>query len=57
MNWRGRSLTSHEVVANLIGATTNSKRLRVQSHRDTDAYPLGTKVAPAELAAVPVAPH
>lgn len=57
MNWRGRPLTSHEVVVNLIGATTNSKGLRVQAHRDTDAYPLGIKVAPAELAAVPVTPH
>ncbi len=57
MNWRGRPLTSHEVVVNLIGATTNSKGLRVQAHRDTDIYPLGIKVAPAELAAVPVTPH
>jgi hypothetical protein len=57
MNWRGRPLTSHEVVVNLIGATTNSKGLKVQAHRDTGTYPKGIKVTDAELAAVPVTRH
>ena len=57
MNWRGRPLTSHEVVVNLIGATTNSKGLKVHAHRDTDPYPLGVKVTDAELAEVPIAAH
>ena len=57
MNWCGRPLTSHEVVVNLIGATTNTKGLKVRAHRDTDSYPLGIKVSKAELAAVPVTPH
>jgi hypothetical protein len=34
-NWRGRPLTSHEVVVNLIGATTNKGGLKVQAHLDT----------------------
>ncbi|MBA3877672.1 MAG: ISAzo13 family transposase [Anaerolinea sp.] len=57
MNWRGRPLTSHEVVVNLIGATTNRGGLKVHAHRDTGAYPHGIKVTDAELAAVPVTPH
>ncbi len=57
MNWRGRPLTSHEVVVNLIGATTNSKGLKVRAHRDIDTYPLGIKISKAELAAVPLTPH
>ena len=57
MNWRGRPLTSHQVVVNLIGATTNSKGLKVRTHRDTDTYPLGIQISNAELAAVPVTPH
>jgi Rhodopirellula transposase DDE domain len=57
MNWRGRPLTSHEVVVNLIGATTSSKGLKVQAHRDTGTYPKGIKVTDAELAAVPVTRH
>lgn len=56
-NWRGRPLTSHEVVVNLIGATTNSnkKGLKVQAHLDTGSYPTGVKITNAELAAVPLA--
>jgi len=57
MNWRGRPLTSHEVVVNLIGATTNRGGLKVHAHRDTGSYPHGIKVTDAELAAVPVTPH
>jgi hypothetical protein len=57
LNWRGRPLTSHEVVVNLIGATTNSKGLTVQAHRDCDTYPLHIKVPKSELAAVPLKAH
>src|SRR3954447_12390633 len=57
MNWRGRPLTSHEVVVNLIGATTNTKGLKVHAHRDTGSYPLGVKITNSELAAVPITAH
>ena len=56
-NWRGRPLTSHEVVVNLIGATTNNKGLRVHAHLDTGYYPIGVKVTKSELAAVPLTKH
>lgn len=56
-NWRGRPLTSHEVVVNLIGATTNKKGLKVQAHLDTGYYPTGVKITKAELAAVPLTRH
>jgi len=56
-NWRGRPLTSHEVVVNLIGATTNKKGLKVQAHRDTCYYPTGVKITKTELAAVPLTRH
>jgi hypothetical protein len=56
-NWRGRPLTSHEVVVNLIGATTNKKGLKVRSQLDTGYYPIGVKVTKAELAAVPLTRH
>lgn len=57
VNWRGRPLTSHEVVVNLIGATTNARGLKVHAERDTDTYPLGIKISKAELAAVPLDAH
>ncbi|GAC1353664.1 MAG: hypothetical protein NVSMB4_15310 [Acidimicrobiales bacterium] len=57
MNWRGRPLTSHEVVVNLIGATKTRKGLKVRAHLDQGYYPIGTKVTDAELAAIDLQPH
>ncbi len=56
-NWRGRPLTSHEVVVNLIGATTNKRGLKVRAHLDTGHYPQGIKITKAELAAVALTNH
>ena len=52
MNWRGRPLTSHQVVVELIGATSTRTGLRVHAEADTNAYPRGTKVTDAEMAAL-----
>jgi len=57
MNWRGRPLVSHEVVVDLIGATTTRTGLRVRAELDRGAYPTGVKVRDAELAAVPLIRH
>ncbi len=57
MNWRGRPLVSHEVVVNLIGATTTCAGLQVQAERDTGSYPTRIKVSDEELAAVQITPH
>jgi hypothetical protein len=55
MNWRGRPLASHEVIVELIGATTTRTGLRVRAELDRGRYPLGVKVSDEELAAVPLA--
>ncbi len=39
MNWRGRPLTSHQVVVDLIGATTTRTGLRVHAELDHGTYP------------------
>jgi hypothetical protein len=52
MNWRGRPLTSHEVVVKLIGATTNRGGLTVHAEADTSTYPRGVKVTDQQMAAV-----
>jgi hypothetical protein len=57
MNWRGRPLTSHEVVVELIGATTTRQGLRIHAELDAGTYPTGTRVSDAELAAVPITRH
>src|SRR6266536_1136280 len=54
MNWRGRPLVSHEVIVELIGATTTRTGLKVRSERDLGLYPTRTKVSGADLAAVPL---
>jgi transposase len=48
-NWRGKPLVSHEVVVNLIGATTTTKGLKVQSALDTNTYPAGRTVKDSEF--------
>ncbi len=41
MNWRGRPLTSHEVIVNTIAATTTRTGLTVRAELDTSAYNIG----------------
>ncbi|MEX1203993.1 MAG: ISAzo13 family transposase [Dongiaceae bacterium] len=51
-NWRGKPLTSLEVIVNLIGAATTRTGLEVYARLDERTYPKGIKVTDAELAAV-----
>lgn len=51
-NWRGKPLVNHEVVVNLIGATTTRRGLRVRSELDTNRYPAGRRVSDDELEAI-----
>jgi hypothetical protein len=50
MNWRGRPLVSHEVVIQLIAATTTGTGLKVKARADTRRYPDKIKVSDAEMA-------
>jgi transposase len=45
LNWRGKPLTSYEVVVNLIGSTTTTKGLKIQSEIDENMYEKGIKVS------------
>ena len=55
-NWRGKPLVSHEVIVNLIAATTTRTGLRVQSQLDTAKYPKGIKVSKQEFATIQLRP-
>ncbi len=57
MNWRGRPLTSHEVIVELIAATTTRTGLTVRAELDEGTYPKGVKVTDDELAALPIVRH
>ncbi len=56
-NWRGRPLTSHQTVVNLIANTTNHKGLKVRAELDEGYYPTGVKISDKQLAAVPLTRH
>ena len=48
-NWRAKPLVSHEVIVNLIAATTTRTGLRVRSELDTNRYPAGRRVCDADM--------
>lgn len=51
-NWRGKPLVSHQVIVQLIAATTTSTGLTVACRIDENRYPKGVTVSDAELAAI-----
>jgi hypothetical protein len=52
MNWRGRPLTSHEVIVSTIAATTTSAGLTVRAELDQASYPTGVKIAAQDMQAL-----
>ena len=56
-NWRGRPLTSHDVIVQSIAATTTRTGLRVHAELDLSSYDLGIKISDVELAALPLTRH
>ena len=51
-NWRGKPLISHEVIIQLIGATSTSTGLDVQCRLDENDYPKAIKVSDSEMNAI-----
>ncbi len=52
MNWRGRPLTSHDVIVNTIAATTTRTGLGVHAELDHNDYPLGVKIPNQQMKAL-----
>lgn len=52
MNWRGRPLTSHEVIVNTIAATTTKTGLTVHAELDRNEYPAGIKITDTQMRAL-----
>jgi hypothetical protein len=57
INWRGRPLTSLDVIVKLIGATRTDAGLTVKAAIDRRKYPAGIQVTDAELADVNLKPN
>jgi DNA-binding transcriptional ArsR family regulator len=56
-NWRGKPLVSHEVIVQLIAATTTKAGLTVRCELDSNNYPAGVKVSEEDLKAVEILRH
>ena len=56
-NWRGRPLTSHEVIVNLIANTTNDAGLSIQAALDSSEYPIGIKISDQAMKALKLEKH
>ncbi len=55
-NWRGKPLVTHQVIVELIAATTTKTGLTVRSRIDTAEYRKGVRISDAELAKVNLVP-
>ena len=49
INWRGRPLTSREVIVNTSGATTTASGTPVEAILDTTEYPAGIKIPDTQM--------
>src|ERR1700733_6113009 len=49
LGWRGRPLTSYDVIISTIGAVTTATGLTVTAVLDENAYPTGTKISNARM--------
>jgi hypothetical protein len=56
-NWRGKPLVTHQVIVNLIAATTTKTGLTVRSRIDDRVYAKGRRVSNKQLAAVNLEPQ
>jgi hypothetical protein len=56
-NWRGKPLVSHQVIVQLIAATTTKTGLKVRCELDPNSYPAGIKIANADMAAINLHRH
>jgi len=57
MNWRGRPLTSHQVIVQTIAATTTRTGLTGRAGLDPASYPDGIKVSDKQMQALPLTRH
>jgi len=51
-NWRGKPLVTHQVIVDLIAATSTKTGLKVRAQIDSNRYPPGLKISDQEVAAL-----
>ena len=56
-NWRGKPLVTHQVIVNLISATTTREGLRVECRLDEHVYPKGRRVSDPQMETIHLYPE
>jgi hypothetical protein len=56
-NWRGKPLTSYQVIVELAAGTTTETGLRILADWDQGHYPKGTEISDDTMAALPLIGH
>ena len=56
-NWRGRPLTSYQVIVNLIGSTTTTKGLKVVCEIDDRQYNTGIEISDKHFSEINISPN
>ncbi|SRR5712691_3053896 len=56
-NWRGKPLLTHQVIIQLLAATTTDNGLTVTCDIDANSYPKGIKISDAEMRALNIRYH
>lgn len=56
-NWRGKPLVTHQVIVELIAATTTKAGLRVQCRLDERTYAKGRRISDTQMAEVNLVPE
>lgn len=57
MNWRGKPLTTYEMIINLIEGTTTKKGLKITAKIDKRIYQLGKKILDKEIKRINIKEH
>ena len=55
-NWRGKPLITHQIIVDLIAATSTKSGLKVRAQLDPNRYPSGIKVSNQQFAAISLEP-
>lgn len=56
-NWAGQPLRTHQIIVDLIAATTTTTGLTVRAVLDTDPYPTGLRYTKKQVEALPLRRH
>jgi hypothetical protein len=57
LNWRGRPLTSHQIIVDLISATSTATGLTVRDELDNGTYPTGIKYTRKQIDTLSITRH